>query len=427
VRTKATRRLIYGATALLLLLSPSVTAAGEGALKTATVQDLVDEALRANPLLSAAKAELGAARAAVGPATILPNPVLGVGYGMIPEDEFGLGNAEMRSVSVTQRLPFPPKLYYQNRKAAHTGGLALAMYRMKEREIVRRVKETYYELFSIHESIRITEESRVLVAGFERVAEARYAVGTESAGDVLKAQVELAKLENDLVNLKTRLVTAEAQMVSLLNRPQGEVPGIPESPNVRPLTLTLEEVYSLALENRPQLLAAEEMTRIASANHGTSRMSFFPDLMVSVKHEDREMGTDTWEVMFSAELPLWVLFKENGRLRETGARLAGARSELEDESNETRLAIESAYAAYEAARRILELFDTGILPQAEMSLESTQTAYENGTQSFLSLLDSERNLLGLKLQYARAQSDFEKTIAMLEMVAGSDLPRAEGG
>ncbi len=424
---KSTRRLTWGATALLLLLFSPFSAADEGALKTVAVRDLVAEALDKNPLLSASKAELEAARAGVAPATMPPNPVLGIGYGMIPDDEFGLGSAEMRSVSVTQRLPFPAKLYYQNRKAAHTGGLALAIYRMKEREIVKRVKETYYELFSIHEFIRMTEESRRLVAGFEKVAEAKYAVGSEPAGDVLKAQVELAKLENDLVSLKMRLVTAEAQMVSLLNRPEGEAPGILESPMLKPLALTLDQVYSLALENRPQLLAAQEMTGIAYASHGASRMSYLPDFMISLKHEDREMGTDTWEVMFSAELPLWALFKENGKLRETGARLASARSVLENESNETRFAVESAYATYETARRTLELFAAGIIPQAEMSLESARVAYENGTRSFLSLLDSERSLLGLRLEYVRAQSNFEKAIAMLEMVAGSDLPRAEGG
>ncbi|TET79217.1 hypothetical protein E3J38_07445, partial [candidate division TA06 bacterium] len=194
-------------------------------------------------------------------------------------------------------------------------------------------------------------------------------------------------------------------------------------PLLKPLSATLEELNSLALSNRPQLLAAKEMARAASSAHLTSKMDYLPDFMLTVKQQNVDVGMDTWEVMFSAEIPLWMLFKENKRLQETGAKLASARATVQDTRNNALFAVESAHARYDRARKTLELYKTGILPQAEMSLESAQAAYVNDTRDFLSLLDSERSLLKFRLEYARAQADYEKSIAELEVVVGIDLAR----
>jgi len=262
-----------------------------------------------------------------------------------------------------------------------------------------------------------------LLRSLARIAETKYAVGKSAAGDVLKAHVALARIENDLITFEEKMVTQEARMNALLNRPIGRSLGVPERPLLKPLSATLEDLNFLALSNRPQLLATKEMARVASSAHLTSKMDYLPDFMLTVKQQDVDVGMDTWEVMFSAEIPLWLLFKENNRLQETGAKLASARASVQDAANSALSAVESVYSWYDTARRTLELYETGILPQAEMSLKSAQAAYENDTRDFLSLLDSERSLLKFRLEYSRAQADYEKSIAELEMVVGTDLSR----
>lgn len=418
-----TKKAIVSFLFLTIVSVTSVASADAKDAKYVSVNQLIEEALVNNPDLAAARGQWEAASARVLPAGLPPNPTLGLGYGMIPRDDFALGNAGMRTVSVSQKIPFPGKLYSNNRKASHIAGVAGQIFRVKEREIVKRVKDTYYDLYAIHESIRITEEVQALLRSLARIAETKYAVGKSAAGDVLKAHVGLARIENDLITFEEKMVTQEARMNALLDRPIGESLGVPERPLLKPLSATLEELNSLALSNRPQLLATKEMARAASSAHLTSKMDYLPDFMLTVKQQDVDVGMDTWEVMFSAEIPLWMLFKENKRLQETGARLASAQASVQDATNSALSAVESTYARYDRARKTLELYETGILPQAEMSLESAQAAYVNDTRDFLSLLDSERSLLKFRLEYARAQADYEKSIAELEVVVGIDLPR----
>jgi outer membrane protein TolC len=353
-----------------------------------------------------------------------PNPTLGLGFGMIPQDDFGLSNAGMRTISLSQRIPFPGKLVSGGRSASHIASAMGQAYRITEREVIWRVKDLFWRLYEVHESIRITRETRDLLKNLAEVAETKYAVGRGAAGDVLKAQVELARTENDIFALDRRLMTTEARMKALLNRPQSlESVGMPENPSLKPLVPDLDELDSLAGARRPQLVAARELVLAASAMHTTSKMDYLPDFMITVKQQNLDVGMDTWEVMFSAEIPLWMLFRENKKLKETGAILASRKASVDDAVNATRSLVESAYNRYETARRTLETYEVAVIPQAEMSLKSARASYENDVRDFLSLLDAERSLLKIRLEYARAQAEFEKSIAELEMIVGEDLPR----
>jgi len=421
------RRIECGTISALLALVLLGAASATGEESRASLQELVREALAVNPGLEASRNDWRSASAKVLPSALPPNPTLALGFGMIPSDDFGLGSAGMRTVSVSQRIPFPGKLYSRHRSAYHMAGAQEEMYRMKERWIVWKVKDLYWALYAVHETRAVTEEMRDLLRGLALLAETKYAVGKGSAGDILKVQVELARMENDLFALDNRLKTTEARLNALLARPTDQRVGSLESPSLRPIRLKVEELDSLALSRRPELLAAREMAQAASSAHMTSRMDYLPDFMVTVKQQNVDVGMDTWEVMFSTEIPLWMLFKENKKLEETGASLARARAYAEDARSDALSMVESAYNRHDTARRTIDLYETGVIPQAEMSLMSARAAYENDVSDFLSLLDAERSLLKFRLEYAMAQAEYERSIAELEMVVGEDLPREPGG
>jgi outer membrane protein TolC len=389
----------------------------------AGLKELVEEAVAQNLELRGSRSEWEAASSRVLPGAFPPNPTLGLGLGMIPAEDFEIGSAGMRSIWVSQRIPFPAKLYSRYRSASHMADVAGEVYRMKERAVIWRVKDLYWELCNIHETRKITEETRALLRGLAALAETKYAVGRGSATNVLKVQVELAKLENDLFALKQQLLTAQARLNGLLNRPADQSLGVPENPSLEPVELDSDQLDSLTLSNRPQLLAARKMALAASSAHATSKMDYLPDLMVSVKHQNVEVGMDMWEVMFSVEVPLWLPFKENKRLQETGAALASAEAHALNAANDALAMLRSAHNRYQTARRTLELYETGVLPQAEMSLVSARAAYENDASDFLSLLDAHRTLLRFRVEHAGAKAEYERAIAELELVVGKDIPR----
>ena len=90
--------------------------------------------------------------------------------------------------------------------------------------------------------------------------------------------------------------------------------------------------------------------------------------------------------------------------------------------------------AYEQARKgakTLALFTATILPAAERNVEAAETAYAKGKTPFLSLVESQRSLIGWRDRYYETQADYLRRRAALERVTGGppaalDAPSGNG-
>ena len=87
----------------------------------------------------------------------------------------------------------------------------------------------------------------------------------------------------------------------------------------------------------------------------------------------------------------------------------------------TKYEIKEFLGHVQTSRRLVDLYKTTILPQAEQSLEVTESAYQSGRIGFLELLDSERALINFQLEYYKYLSDYGRNLAHLERAVGKEL------
>jgi outer membrane protein TolC len=72
----------------------------------------------------------------------------------------------------------------------------------------------------------------------------------------------------------------------------------------------------------------------------------------------------------------------------------------------------------------VDLFESGILPQARQTFEASLAAYQVGDVDFLTLLDSLLTLYRYEMDYHRAVSDYQRSIAALKAASGVSLEEA---
>ena len=89
--------------------------------------------------------------------------------------------------------------------------------------------------------------------------------------------------------------------------------------------------------------------------------------------------------------------------------------------NSVAYEIEDIYFKLQPYPDIFSFYKTALMPQTAQSFEAARTGYETGNVDFLDWLDSERVLLQTRLAYYKAIVDYEKSIAYLERVLGTDL------
>ncbi len=97
------------------------------------------------------------------------------------------------------------------------------------------------------------------------------------------------------------------------------------------------------------------------------------------------------------------------------------RSEIRAEENMIKARVKEGVIKTETAGRIRTLYETSLLPQAELSFESTLKNYQSGKADFIMLLDSERLLKKTKIDYIGAVMTYYKRLVALESVVGEEF------
>jgi outer membrane protein TolC len=217
---------------------------------------IIEETLKNNPQIQAAKSRFEAARARVALLRSLSDPKFEYEYDKITADMDAVmrgKTAPMRTFAISQELPFPTKLFSRKQAAAKEAEVYEEQYNEAKRKIIKEVKKTFFQLFFIGEKIAVADENLNLLTQFIAVANKKYEVGKANQEDVLRAQVEHSKLSNERVLLEQEQRIYKSMLNYFLNRPQNIQIEITDAKNNKDRIFEEATILNLAKENRPEL------------------------------------------------------------------------------------------------------------------------------------------------------------------------------
>ena len=184
--------------------------------------------------------------------------------------------------------------------------------------------------------------------------------------------------------------------------------------------MSVEELIKRAIDKNPRLRAMAYEIEAQEAMVSLAARNYYPDLMLGIGLIRREGRFDSWDLMASINIPLW-LSKYNNQVREAKANRDVSASRLKAEKNLKTFEVREAVIKVERAERVRRLYETGLLPQAELYFSSTLSGYQTGKVNLLTLLDNERLIKKTKIEYLRSIVDYNKGIASLEKVMGGEI------
>jgi len=371
--------------------------------------DLIEEAKANNPEILAAQHRYEAAEARVTGVRHLTDPMIAV--------EFA---PSMRMYSITQTMPFPTKLSTLSSIAGTEVDEYRQLYEMTTLDVVKRIKKAYAELFYIHKEIEAIEESISFLRQFFNIVSQHYALSHAPQTDVLRAQIELAKMENQRLTSQDKKEVIEAQLNTLLDRNADTPVGIPQPVDTNVITYEIEELYERARDYHPQLAATRHMVERAEFMKTFARQHYLPDFMFKFTQVEQEGDFTDQKYMFGLTVPLWFFGKQNNMVSEATAQIEMLRAYYQNMENSVLLDVKAATVETDRSARTRVLYEHSIIPQAYANVKSALIAYEANEIDFMTLLESERILLQFQLEYYRAQADFFKSIAELEEAIGSE-------
>jgi cobalt-zinc-cadmium efflux system outer membrane protein len=405
-----------------LLLSAAGLAAGEEPI--IRVDPLVQEAMERSPKILAARERHAALKEKIPQAGALEDPMLGFGVVNLPNNfDFNQEDMTMKEISVSQKFPFPGKRGLSEEVVAREAEAGASEVDDITNQVVRDVKTTFYDLSHVYRAMEVTQRNKSLLEELAKITRTRYSLGQGIQEDVIRNQVEISKMVDDLIMLEQKKRALAAKLNYLLNRPQKSLIGQPAELDFSRVAFSIEELQQQAIEENPMLKALKQEIAARRKNIELAKRDYLPDFNLKFAYGQREDRLDTYTGMIEMNLPIFIQSKQERKVAEGYADVRSAQAKLDSAQNEILYMIADMGSMVQRLERKNELYRTGIIPQARLQIDTAMSAYMVNKADFMTLLDSRMRLFRYELEYHDALTEYEKSLAALEALVGKPFSR----
>jgi len=392
------------------------------------LSQLIDKAIADNPEVKASDARWQMFRTRIVQARALEDPMLmlKIQNGMVKDPlNFKMDQMTQKVIGISQQLPFWGKRDLKAEVAAKEADSYKWQVEERKLELRRMVAETYYQLYFTDKSREILEKNIAIIDVFITLAETKYSVGQGAQQDIFKAQVERSKMLEMGITLKQQRKSLQANLNALLYRPADTPVGLIPNFEIKPVALSADELRTMALENRPILKSLNSQIDKGKVGQKLAQKEFYPDFNVSFEYMQRDRfdmsdGADMYSLGVTFNLPVQKQ-RRQAMVAESSSEITMATEELNATKNTIDAGISDLLAQMERRKKLAELYRTGIIPQAEQSLESASIGYSVNKVDFLTLQDNRITLFNYERELYDSMADYQMKLAQLEALVGQSL------
>lgn len=359
----------------------------------------------------------------------LPDPMLSFTY-FVEEIETRTGPQEAR-VELSQRFPWIGKLRHQARIADDQAESAWWLVEARILEVRRDVALAFAEYADLAQRVRILRENLQLLKDLEPIVQRLIQTGRPQA-DLLRLQVEIGKVENDLESHLDRRSSVSARLRAVMNAESaGEPLPWPEPLSPGTQGYDVDALRPLVLNSNPYLIAMAHEIDAADSRIGLAQAAGRPDFTVGMSYIETgssvltpspsDSGDDPIAVTLGLSLPIGR-GKYRAGMREAHALKSAALRDRNQFAHDLQWRLEQTLYELDDAARQVSLFRDTLISRGRQALELTEIGYESGTASLLDVIDSQRDLLEFSLSFWRAVRQYHQKHAELEALCGGTLP-----
>ena len=239
--------------------------------------------------------------------------------------------------------------------------------------------------------------------------------------------------QNVIITLEQQRETIIARLNTLLNASADLSLGPPVPVEEERVTLTLAELYKLAVEKRQEIQKQKlaiskmslmvEMAKQMTYPDPTLGASYFENrAMADLRHTKRMPMTFSTRRTLNPANTAWFGHR-NSYIHEMDVKIEAMEHQIKELESNLRFVVKKHHFGMETANRSMRLYRQTLLPQARQALDAANTAYQAAQIDFLSFLDAQRTLLKLKIEEQRALRDYRQHLAQLEQADWYDIAK----
>jgi len=397
------------------LIPRSVTAEEK---KVFSLDKLLSMAMDVNPSVAVFKANLEASRGEAVSSYAYPNPEVDLEGGRGKSLETGKSKGEY-SMGISQPIEWPSKRHF--REKAAKASVEASEKEPDDFHLQHRaeIKKAYFRLLKDKKVLDTAKENSKIAGELLKTVELRVKAGEAPEFELVKAKVEALRADKELKRAVNTIVTSKAILNGLLGntlKNDFDVEGAFKVPEKK---YELQALISNAMEKHPFVIKAKKDAEAKGYSLKKEQASIFPDVTVK-GFFNKELDKDGYGVGLSVPIPFW--YQRKGEIATASAEKTRAEAEVYRTKVELAKSITEEYQNYAIALDQIEVFEKGLLKEAEEALRIAKLSYRHGESGLLDYLDAQRIYRATFLEYYQSLFEVESSLAALERAAGG-LPQ----
>ncbi len=413
------RRCLLACATILLL--PGAASVAATPLTLAEAERL---ALQSEPGQRALRERADALREQATAARQLPDPVLRVGLNNYPVESGGFSTEGMTNAGIGLRQSFPRGATLSLREERFTA-LSRGMQDHADargRDVATAVRTAWLEAWYWQRSRSLVTESRPLFADLAEITTSLYAVGSKSQQDVLRAELELSRIDDRLIEIDRQHTVAIAALREWIGddaeRPLANDMSVPPA-------VPDESDLLLGLDGHPALRAAAARVTASEREVDLAEERGKPSWTLDVGYSYREGSlasgqprSDFVSVGVTVDLPFFRRTAVDSSLSAALHTRSAAAAEREQLHRQLVRQLESELARWRDLERRLVLYDKRILQQSRQHAEASLLAYQNDRADFDDVMRAYIEDLNTQIEHLRLQVEQGQSYAVLANLGG---------
>lgn len=392
--------------------------------KPQSIENLVSLALTNNPEIEEARLTVEALSHRPVQAFSLPDPTLGTTTHLSPI-QTAAGQQDF-AISANQKFVRQNKRLAKVQIAENELDAARAKLSAVRQKVVAQVKNSFYELGFIQETIAIMESDQNQLKLIDTVIDKRFRVLKDvTQQETLQIQVAASKLRSEIDDFRRLERSLQAKLARLVHAMPGTRIVAAVGDQRTELKLEFDRLLQLAIAQKPELHAQlfeiqknRNTTRLAELDHQPDFNLGLNWIMTSDNGiSPVANGRDSVLLTMGMNLPVYR-DRIDSHIRESQVKTLASVKKYERLKDETAESITDLFVKFDITNKNLQLFQNDIIPKQKLTLDQSLKNYEVGKTDYLQMIENWRKLLQFHIMEKRFQFDLKKTIAELEREIG---------
>lgn len=355
----------------------------------------------------------------------LMDPKLQVALANLPTDTFDFDQENMTQfkVGILQQFPAGDTLDIKQQKTLKQSELIATRISERKISILKEVRLTYLEIYYWEQAYKTIRQNKRFFSQLVKIVQSMFSVGRNNQQDLIRAQLELTRLDDRLTKIKQKINTQRSKLARWIGSQNSYNPLSKELPaiSIPDLSGLSDNDFTHLFISHPKIQEIDKKMAVSRKDIELVKESYKPGWGLNVSYgyrDNKPTGNNRSRADFlsagvTIDLPLFTANRQDKKLLAREHQYQSLKDKRNEILRQLVSGLQQEIAKEEQLQNRHQLYYKILLPQAKRQTKASLLAYQSDRGDFADVMRAYIDDLNANLDERRIAVDHLQTKAKI--------------